>query len=412
MNEDLLIERLIRRQEIANEKILREIGKVLGEIGELTPSDAYTISQQLKYGESLDKIIRILSETSKINQKEIYEMLENDAIVNLNKTKKYFKARGLDFIPYEKNIPLKQKVMEVASATLKEYSNISRTAGLKFLNSKGKVVSKGIKEAYSELIDDAVLNVSTGKENFYEALKDQLETIGEYGVRSIEYEGGYSRRIDSAMRMNIQDGLNRLSIAQQEIVGEQFGANMVEVTHHANPAPDHINTVDGKQFALIDKIREQIEKGQEKEIKLSDIDGNRVKVKGKWYEDFNYVNNNLVRQVGTLNCYHRTFRGILGIDKPLYTEKELQKDKEANEKGFDYEGKHYTMYEGEQLMRKIETELRKTRETKIIAKSGKEKDLLDKMKARESKLISKYHEITKISGLQPKLERTRVLTIK
>lgn len=412
MNEELLIDRIIRRQEKANEKILREIGKVLGEIGELTPSEAYTIAQQLKYGESLEKILKILSETSKINQEEIYKMFEKEAIFDLNKTKKYFKARGLDFIPYEKNTALKMKVMEIASATLKEYNNISKTAGIKFLNSKGRVVSKGIKDAYNELIDDAVLNVSTGKQNFYEALKDQLETVGSYGVRSIEYEGGYSRRIDTAMRMNIKDGLNQLSMAQQEIVGEQFGANMVEVTHHANPAPDHIDTVDGKQFALIDKIKEQIEKGEEKEIKLSDIEGNRVKVKGKWYEDFNYVNNNLVRKVGTLNCYHRTFSGILGVDKPLYTEEQLKKDKEANEKGFEYEGKHYTNYEGEQLMRKIETELRKTRETKIMAKAGKEKDLLDKMKSKESKLLSKYHEIIKISGLQSKLERTRVLTIK
>ena len=81
--EDILIERLVRRQEKANERILEELGKILGEIGELTPSEAYTIGQQLKYGESLDKIIKIISKTSGINEQEIYKMLEKEARANL-----------------------------------------------------------------------------------------------------------------------------------------------------------------------------------------------------------------------------------------------------------------------------------------------------------------------------------------
>ena len=73
--ENIMIERLVQRQIKANERVLKELGKIIGEIGELTPSEAYTIAQQLKYGESLNKIIKILFSTSELTEKEIYKML-------------------------------------------------------------------------------------------------------------------------------------------------------------------------------------------------------------------------------------------------------------------------------------------------------------------------------------------------
>lgn len=410
--ENVLIERLVRRQEKANEQILKELGKILGEIGQLTPSEAYTIGQQLKYGESLQKIVRILSETSRLTEVEIYEMLRGEARYNLDFSKKYFKAREIDFIPYDSNLPLQNLVEEVSLATIGNYRNISNTLGLTFLDSNNNKVTKSITQAYNEIVDNAILNVSTGKQSFQQELERQLKTIGKNGVQSIEYESGRHRRIDSALRMNLQDGLSQLAIAQQEMVGGQFGYNMVEVTHHVNAAPDHIDSIDGKQFAMIDILRQQILNGVEKEIKLTDIVGNRVKVKGIWYDDFNTINESLERHVGTLNCRHTTMTGILGIDKPRYSKKELERDKENNLKGIDFDGKHYTLYEASQLQRKLELEIRRNRETEVIAKASGEsgKQLLEDTRATINQLFNKYHELSKISGLKTKLERTRLLT--
>lgn len=405
--EQLFIERVIRRQEKANERILKEIGKILAEIGELKFSELYSINQQLKYGESLDKIIKTLSEVANINELEIYKMLENSSIVNLEQSKKYYLARGIDFIPYEENIALQMQVESIARATNRIYSNIALTTGFTYLDMAGNRVTKPLQRAYWDIIDEAIYNVQQGKETFDEALKKQLETIGNSGIQSIEYTSGYHRRIDSALRMNLQDGLNQLNIKQQEIVGEQFGANMIEVTHHENSAPDHIDSVDGRQFVLLDILKRQIATGEEKEIKTKDLRENSVYYKGKFYYDFNYINDNLQRQVGTLNCYHRTFTGILGIDEPRYTEEQLKADKEKNEKGFEFEGKHYTLYEGSQLQRRIELELRKTRETKLMINN--DDDLLGKYNKREKDLLSKYKELLEVSGLPSKLERTRVL---
>ena len=321
-----MIERIVQRQIKANERVLKEIGRVIGMIGDLNPSEAYTIVQQLKYGESLQKIVKILSKNSRISELEIYKMLEKEAKTNLALKEIYYKAKKVDFIPYKDNLPLQALVNEVATSTIQTYRNISRTTGLTFLGQGKKKLTKPIQEAYWQIVDDAIMNVSTGKQTFEQTMKDQLETIGNAGIQSIEYESGYHRRIDSALRMNLQEGLSRLANEQQELLGEQFGANMVEVSHHEAPAPDHADTVDGKQFARIDVIRQQIASGVEKEIKESDIVGNKVRFRGKWYEDYDYVNDNLERPVSTLNCYHYAFTGVLGVTKPRYSEEELEKD--------------------------------------------------------------------------------------
>ena len=402
---NVVLERLLRRQEKANEKILEELGRILGKIGDLTPSEAYKLGQQLKYGESLDKIIKILSDTSKINEAEIYRMLELEARNNLELKKIYFKAKKKDFIPYSKNIPLQNKVNEIVLATLETYRNISRTTGITFLDRNKKMITRGIKDAYYELVDDAIMNVATGKENFYEAMKSQLHTIGQHGIQSIEYESGYHRRIDSALRMNLSDGLSQLAKAQQEIVGKQFDYDGWEITCHEFPAPDH-QYAQGHQFK-----KEEFEKLQANGV-AKDIN-NVVIDLHLGYETF--------RPIGELNCYHEARTINIGVDTPRYTQKQLNEIIERNNKGVDYEGKHYnTLYDATQQQRKIELAIRKNREEEVLKRAtmkelkGAEKEEakldLENILEKQNALYTKYHDFSKVSGLPTKLERTRLLT--
>ena len=401
--ENILIERLVRRQEKANEQILKELGKILGEIGQLTPSEAYTIGQQLKYGESLQKIIKILSKQSQLTEVEIYQMLEGEARYNLDFSKKYFKAREVDFIPYKDNRPLQRLVNEIAIATINnvgvsELQNISRTTGITYLDRNGNRVTRNIIDAYNEIVDDAIVNVATGKESFQQELQRQLKTIGQSGIQKIEYESGRHRRIDSAMRMNLKDGLSQLAIAQQEIVGGQFGNDGWEVTVHSYPAIDH-EDIQGHIF-----YNEEFEKLQDYEYfgDIKDVNGRIYTRDGS----------NHIRPIGELNCYHVAMAIVVGVDKPRYAQEELDKINADNEKGFDFEGKHYTLYEGTQLQRRLELEIRRNRETEIMAKASGEsgKQLLEDTRATINQLFNKYHALSQISGLPTKLERTRLLT--
>ena len=285
----------------------------------------------------------------------------------------------------------------------------------------GNVTYRGIRETYNQLIDEAILSISQGKETFNEVMYKQIKQMGSGGLRII-YPSTYigqdskvnqvvkhhTRRLDSVVRSSILEGIRTLHNANQELFGEEFGYNGIEVTHHQNSAPDHIDTVDGKQFVLIDKIQEQINYGIETEIKQEDIRGNQVRVKGKIYDDYNAMNNALLRKVSTLNCRHRTFAIIVGVSKPEYTQEQLDEDKKKNIDGFEFEGKHYSMYDGEQLLRKIELELRKSKDTQILGRASGNKQSVEDAQTRITQLTIKYRDVLKASGLKSKLERARV----
>ena len=409
--EEKLAEHLTARIEEANTYILKKIGEAIKQISTLTPSQAYQISQILKFGGTYEEIVKELAKVSGKNVQDIYKIFEEVAKNNKQFAKQFYKYRGIDYIPYSKDIALQNQVNSIARLTADTYLNIANTRGIGFLfeGLDGQLSFKNIQQAYYEIIDRGILSISQGKETFQTEMRRIMKQLGNNGV--VLYESGRTRRLDSAVRMNILDGIRALNNETSRRFGEEYGSNMVEVSHHTNSAPDHIDTVDGKQFARIDVIRQQIASGVEKEIKLEDIQGTKVKVKGKWYDDYDTINNSLDRKVSTLNCRHYPFEGILGVSKPSYTKEQIEADKKKNLDGFEFEGKHYTMYQGSQLCRRVELEIRKAKDTQILARASGDNELVNKSQSKISQLTHKYDELCNVSGLMPKKARMSVSRI-
>lgn len=420
---DRLAERLTNRIEELNARILKQIGEDISKIGTLTPTDAIKLGNILKYGGSYEKIANEIAKITGLNIQDIFEIFEEVSKIDQNFAKSFYEYRNVDFIPYDQNVALKRQTESLARLTASEFANFSNAniLGYGLQDDFGNVTYKGIRETYNQLIDEAILSMSQGKETFDEVMYRQIKQMGSGGLRIIypstyvgkDKDGNkvikhYTRRLDSVVRSSILEGIRTLHNANQEQFGEEFNYNGIEVTHHQNSAPDHIDTVDGKQFILVDKIQEQIENGIETEIKKEDIRGNQVRVKGKWYDDYNAINESLLRKVSTLNCRHRTFAIIVGVSKPEYTQEQLDEDKKKNTDGFEFEDKHYSMYEGEQLLRKIELELRKSKDMQIIGRASGNKQIVEESQTRITQLTHKYRDVLKASGLKSKLERARV----
>lgn len=114
------------------------------------------------------------------------------------------------------------------------------------------------------------------------------------------------------------------------------------------------------------------------------------------------------RPIGELNCYHYIFSIVLGVSKSNYSNEQLNKINKQNEKGFEYDGKHYTNYEGTQLQRQIELELRKSKDEQIIARASDNQELINKSQTRINLLTTKYNQLNKTSGLKSQIQRARV----
>lgn len=382
--EEQLVQLLIDRINALNEDILEIIGNRIKEIGEMTPTQVHQINQMLMYNTDIKEIIEKLAEVSGMNVNDIYSLFEYSAKTNQDFARQFYRARGISYIPYAQNKVLKDQVRAIAEITAREYANISRTSAIGYTikDLDGNITFKDISSVYKDIIDKAILNVGQGKTTYQQEMRNAIKQIGQSGLKTLDYESGRSMRLDSAIRQNTLEGLRTLTNQIQQQFGEEFGADGVEVSHHINSAPDHIDTVDGKQFSL---------------------NGDRV-VNGKLYKDFNTVNNSLDRQVSTLNCRHYIFSIVLGVNKPQYTDKQLEEDKKKNKEGFDFEGKHYSNYEGEQLQRLIEREIRKQKDIQILAKASGDKELTQQVQAKITQLTTKYRQVVKASELPNQLK--------
>lgn len=411
--QEQLLEVFDKRFQDYNTKVLEELGNVIKQFKDLTPSQAYELGQQLKYNTTINDLLDELSKISGLSVKDLKVILEKVAKENIGFADVYYKARGLETPIYSENKALQRLVSSVYNISGAEFKNIAKSTGFRLLDNNGKPLLLDIDKTYKEVIDRCVVAISQGKETYQQSMRSTLKQLSDSGVRRIDYANNYSRRIDSSVRMNVLDAVREVSNQSQMLFGEEFDYNAVEVSHHSNSAPDHSNNdiengkfdIDGHQFVKLNILKEQIKNGIEKEITLKDIDevNHRVKCKGKWYYDFDYINNNLNRPVSTMSCYHYIFSVVLGVSRPQFTDKQLEEDKKKNNDGFEFEGKHYTFYDGEQLLNRIALEIRKNKDTQIMAKSSGDDDLILSSQTKITQLTTKYRQVVKVSGLPNKL---------
>lgn len=382
-----LTERLVNRIEQGNTYVLQQIGYAINKFGKINPSGAKQLAQILKYGGNFNKIAKKLAEITNLNIKDIYDIFEEVAKENQLFAKQFYDYKNVNYIPYNKNKELQKQVKALAKVTAKEYSNLSNTLAFASKDSNGNIIYKDLRKAYLDTIDEAVLSISQGKDSFQNQMKKTIRKLGQSGIRTVDYESGYSRRLDSAVRMNIQGALRDMSNELQKQFGEEYGADGIEISVHQNPALDHA-PIQGHQFS------------------------NEEYVKMQNSEPFKDINNKqytaIKRHISEWNCYHYEFAIVIGVNKPSYTEEELQEIINKNEKGFIFEGKHYTNYEGQQLQRKIETKIRELKDTQIIAKASGNDLLVFEKQMQIKDWTSKYKQLSDVSGLPTKLDRLKV----
>lgn len=389
---DRVVERLITKIESSNTYILNEIAKSINEIGTINSTKRQQLIQILKYGGNYEKIVKKIAQITQTNVKEIYDIFEEIAKSDYKFAKQFYDYRGINYIPYQDNMALRQQVRALATITAQEYLNISRTSALGFAlinKDTGSVTIRGLQDTYYNLIDEAVLSISQGKETFEGAMYRQLKNVAESGLKVV-YPSGRAVRLDSAMRMNMESALGNLHNTIQEQIGREFGADGVEISVHLNPAIDH-EEVQGKQFSY----------AQYNNLQTSGVattyDGEEIDM---------YIGEHF-RPISELNCKHKAFSIVLGVNKPQYSKKQLKEIIDKNNKGFEFEGKHYTNYEGTQLQRRIETEIRRKKEVqKPLEVCG-----FDTQDIKKSLRIlrQKYKDLAKISGLPTMPERFKVV---
>jgi len=411
-----LVEVLVRRIEKVNTYTLKKIAEAIKEIGDVPPSRAYDLAMILKYGGDYDKIVKEIAKITELNEKEIEEIFKKVAKKNLSFAKQFYDYRNIKYIPYEKNLELQAQVKAIAKITQDTYRNLSNT--LAFTRKKnGKVITTSLAQTYQDVIDEAVTSIIQGKDSFNSAMNRAIKDLSFSGLKTIDWESGYSRRLDSSVYMNLRGAIRDFSMTLNQQFGEEYGADGVEISVHDKPAPDHAE-VQGKQFSIIrpDGTRsitrhfegEEVDENNMSEFEKFQSDKDAYSYDKTFFPAISKETKHDRRSIGEYNCYHYTLNVVLGISKPQYTQEQLDKINEENKKGFTLDRKHYTLYEGTQLQRKMELAIRRLKDRQTMAKESGLEDLATQTDIRITELINKYIELSKKSGLPTKMERLRL----
>lgn len=397
---DLLVERLVRRIEQMNTYFLKKIGSSIKKIRDLTPSEAQRLVQILKYGGNYEEIIRELSKYTNLNVQDIDDIFSNYAKKDLNFYEKFYEYRNIPFIPFDQNSALKMQTRALSNIAKNKMYDFSRSNVLGYTiydilpsGKRGKPRFYGLRETYNRVLDEALLNVGQGKETFDASMKHILEDIGGSGIKTLDYESGRAIRLDSAIRTHLKSRLRELHNENQKIIGEEIGSDGVEISVHLNPAPDH-EEAQGHQFS--NEEYEKLNNG----LNAKDYKGKIITL--------DHDHKNGYRPISEMNCYHYIFAIVLGVSEPEYNQKQLKEIIDKNKKGFEYNGKHYTNYEGTQLQRSFEREIRNEKDTQILAKFSGNNELIAQSQKNITWLTRQYKELSNVSGLPKYMERMKV----
>lgn len=357
---------------------LQRIGKRIGKYGKMSLADVKSINNIATVKQDMDAITKELAKVTGYNISQIEQMygelLEEQHLAN----QPLYDYRGKKFVPFAENRELQAIVRAYAKTTGETMINLAKTKALCVLGANGKPI--GMQKYYTDVLDKAVMQVTTGATDFHTAMRDSIVELGGSGVR-VDYGGGVTRRLDTVVRQNLLWGAKQASVEYNEMIGEELGCDGYEVDYHSNPRPSH-EFMQGKQFVV----------------------GKSRTINGIHFDSFDEAEQAL-KEYG---CLHYKTPIICGISEPRYSEKELARLKAQDKKTYEIDGKQVTGYEATQMMRRLETAIRNEKSIKNMAQAGDSKKLVKDCNAKIKSYQAKYAEITNITGFAKETKRMRV----
>ena len=372
---------IAKNMEALNQYVVDRICKRIQQIGTITPSDAHRLKSAIEYaGADLKDIQNELERITGLNEKALEAMFDDVAAENVDFANTYYKARGMETLKdYTENFALRSFVEAAKRTAADGVTNLSSTTMIGFKSGR-RVLP--LREYYIQVIDKAITFAQTGTVDYYTAMRSTVKEMARSGLRRVTFDSGYSRRLDSQVRMNLLDGVRQLNMAMLEQTGKEFGADGVEISAHALCAPDH-QRIQGRQYSL---------------------------------QEFERINRSLERPIGTLNCHHFTTPIILGVSKPVYSRSELAEiNRKSNQKityqTTDRKGnsvtEKMTRYEASQRQRQLETAIRYAKDERDACVAAGDKLGATQARKKSAALTAEYKRFSEQAGLTVRLERTR-----
>ena len=359
---------------------LQRIGKRIGRYGKMSLADVKAINNIAVVKQDMDAITKELAKVTGYNISQIEQMygelLEEQHLAN----QPLYDYRGKKFVPFKDNRELQAIARAYAKTTGETMINLAKTKALCVLDANGKTI--GMQKYYTDVLDKAVMQVTSGATDFHTAMRDSIIELGGSGVR-VDYGGGVTRRLDTVVRQNLLWGAKQASVQYNEMIGEELGCDGVEVDAHSNPRESH-RFMQGQQYSLHGKKT----------------------INGVVYEDFEASGASSALQ--DYGCLHYRTPILLGISEPRFSKKQLAEIEEQNNKEYTIGERTGNRYFWSQRMRNLESATREQKTIRDLARSSGDKVLVKKCNEKIKAYRQKYDEIAETTGLYADTKRMSV----
>ena len=335
------------------ETLLRDIVRRVRGAGGITSTAEYQIYRAEQLGLAEKAIKAAIAEQLKISDAAIdmlFEELKDETVL------------------FEENAELRQLVE--AYGTVSKKASAADYEGLWAPGPDGKLYT--VKEAYGKIMDFAWMQTATGTYDFQTAVREATKKLLERGLRVIPGKDGRSYRLEYAVRSYITNRMGEMFNAVNQMNYDAIGADGWEISAHPAPAPDHA-LYQGRQYSK---------------------------------EEYDRINNSLARKFGWWNCRHLVYPIRLGVSPRAYSDEQLQKYLDDNEKGVWYNGQHYTLSEARDRKRQLESLISQTKYD-ILAAEGDDQ-LLKERQIRLQNQRREYERFCREAGQEPENWRTMV----
>ena len=335
------------------ETLLRDIVRRVRGAGGITSTAEYQIYRAEQLGLAEKAIKAAIAEQLKISDAAIdmlFEELKDETVL------------------FEENAELRQLVE--AYGTVSKKASAADYEGLWAPGPDGKLYT--VKEAYGKIMDFAWMQTATGTYDFQTAVREATKKLLERGLRVIPGKDGRSYRLEYAVRSYITNRMGEMFNAVNQMNYDAIGADGWEISAHPTPAPDHA-LYQGRQYSK---------------------------------EEYDRINNSLARKFGWWNCRHLVYPIRLGVSPRAYSDEQLQKYLDDNEKGVWYNGQHYTLSGARDRKRQLESLISQTKYD-ILAAEGDEQ-LLKERQIRLQNQRREYERFCRETGQEPENWRTMV----
>ena len=346
---DALIEIFQARMQKVVDEYLKRMGRQVREIGEIIPSDQTRLVQMKKLDANIAYIQREIAYAADASIEDVARIFEAIAEENARFAEAYF-GEGVS------TETLMQSVRAQFEVTAGEIANLSRTT----------VESR----VYRDVIDRGIQAAQAGVEDYRSAMRRALREASAEGLR-VKYASGRTRRLDSAVRMNVLDGIHALNQANMDAIGSAFGADGVEISAHPMCAEDHL-PYQGKQYSNA---------------------------------AFAELQDSLPRPIGMWNCRHIAYPILLGISPPAHSAQELEEYRRGSTEQIEINGVTHIRYDWTQVQRAIETAVRYKQDEITLAKAAGDDVLVRDARRKIRELDSYYSKISEAAGTPKRRER-------